>query len=104
MAVQYYSLDANYESCTSIRAKIAKLDVLIDSLFTTATKTTATGNIASYKIDDGQSIQEVFYTNMKQVMAALKVYEAQRQYYVNKLTGNEYLQVSGKNLNRGWDF
>jgi sulfur relay (sulfurtransferase) DsrF/TusC family protein len=103
MAILYYSLNANFESCTSIQAKIAKLDVLIDTLFTTATKATSTGNIASYKIDDGQSIQEVYYRDMEQVMKALKAYEQQRQFYVNKLLGNEYRQVSGKNLNR-WGY
>ncbi len=100
MSVLYFSLDANFESCTSIQAKIAKLDVLIDSMFITATKAINTGNHVSYKLDDGQSIQEVVYTSMKSVQAAIEAYEQLRQFYVNKLIGNEYQQIGSKNLNR----
>jgi endonuclease IV len=100
MAILYFTLDANFESCTSIKAKINKLNVLIDAMFNTATKAISTGNHASYKIDDGQSVQEVVYTSMISVQKAIQAYENLKQMYINKLTGNEFRQVSEQNLTR----
>lgn len=100
MAIVYYKLDANFESCTSIEAKIAKLEILIDMLFASSVKIAGTSNHASYKIDDGQTVQEVFYRSPAEIMKAIAAYEKQKQYYMNKLIGNVAQNIGSKNLNR----
>lgn len=101
MAVLYFYLDANFESCTSIQSKIAKIDALIDQLFIASTKIANTSNHASYKIDDGQTVQEIVYTSAAAIMKSIKAYENMRQFYVNKIIGNAYRNIGSKNLNRG---
>lgn len=102
MAVEYFSLDANFESCTSIRAKIVKIDAIIDQLLNTALKSVTTGNHLEYTIDTGQSVQKVTYRSPLEITAVIKGYRSIRQMYVNDLTGNEFTQVDGINLKRGY--
>lgn len=97
----YCKVDVNLQTCASVRAKIAKIDSLIDSLFASAVKVAASSNHASYKIDDGQTVQEVVYTSALQIERAIAAYEKQRQYYLNQLVGNSYQNIGSKNLNRG---
>ena len=100
MAILYYKLDANFESCTSIEAKIAKIDAIIDSLYVAMAKVAGTANRVSYKIDDGQTVQEVMYTSAKSIEGAINAFENQRQRQVNKLVGNVAQNIGSKNLNR----
>lgn len=101
MAVEYTTLDVDLESCTEVRAKIVKIDAIIDELLNTAMKSVATGNIAQYKIDTGQSTQMVVYSSTKQITDTIKEYEKIRTMYVNKLAGHQFKLIDGKNLNRG---
>jgi hypothetical protein len=102
MAVLYFYLDANFESCTSIQAKIAKIDTIINTLLSNiALKSVNTANYVEYSIDTGQTVQRVEYRSPEQVQETIAAYEKQRQYYVNKLLGNKYRNIGGKNLNRG---
>lgn len=98
MSVVYYSMDANFESCTSIKAKIAKIDDIIDQLLTTALKSVTTGSTLEYTIDTGQSVQKVTYRSPKEIYEVIKGYRSIRQLYANDLLGNEFKQVDGKNL------
>jgi hypothetical protein len=98
MAILYYSMDADFETCTTTRAKIAKIDAIIDSLMTTALKSVATGNYVQYKVDTGQTKTDVTYASTESVTKAIKQYEALRQLYVNRIIGNEYINIGGKNL------
>lgn len=91
-------MDANFESCTSIKQKIAKIDAIINQLLNTALKSVATGNHLEYTIDTGQSVQKVTYRSPKEITETIKGYRSIRQMYVNDLTGNEFTQVDGKNL------
>lgn len=100
MSVLYFYLDANFGACKTYVDRIAKIQSLIDSLFIAATKISGTANHASYKIDDGQSVQEVIYRSPAAIMEAIKSYEFMITYYQNKLLGNEYRNIGGKNLNR----
>lgn len=102
MSVEYRTLDANLESCSTIRERIAKIDAIIAELETTALKSVATGNIASYRIDTGQSVQQVEYASTKSVTDTIMAYEKIRTRLVNKLIGHKFKQVDGRNLNRGF--
>lgn len=98
MSVIYLDLDVNYESCTSIKAKIAKIDAILDSLYETALKSVAKGNRVEYMLDDGQSKQRVVYSSTTSVIEAIKGYEALRNMYVWKLRGGVYRNVDERNL------
>lgn len=100
--ILYFSLDANFESCTSIKAKIAKIDAILDSLFNTALKSVAAGNRVEYSIDTGQTKQRVVYATTKSVTDSITSYETIRQMYVSKLTGNEFRNVDQRNLKGGY--
>lgn len=100
MAVLYFYLDANFGACQTYLDRIAKIQTLIDSLLLAAAKIANTANHASYKIDDGQGVQEVVYRSPMEIMKAVKAYEFMITYYQNKLLGNEYRNIGGKNLNR----
>jgi transcriptional regulator GlxA family with amidase domain len=103
MEILYFKMDVNFQTCASIQAKIDKIDALIDSLFAASIKVAATSAKASYKIDDGQTVQEVVYTTPLQIQKSIQAYEKQRQYYINQLAGNAYQNVGSKNL-RGRKF
>lgn len=98
MPVIYLSLDANFESCNSIKAKIAKIDAIINELLNTALKSVTTGNHLEYSIDTGQSIQKVTYRSPLEITKVIQAYREIRQQYVNEILGNEFQQVDGKNL------
>ena len=103
MAVLYFTLDADFESCTTTRAIIVKIDAIIAQLLTTALKSVTTGNIAEYRIDTGQTVQSVVYRSAKEVTDTILMYRKIRQAYVNDLLGGEFKTVDGRNLNgRRW--
>lgn len=99
MSVIY--LDVNYESCTTIEAKIAKIDAIIDSLLTTALKSVGNGHRVEYSLDDGQTKQRVVYSDLSSVTRAIKDYEAIKSLYKNRLLGGEYRNVDQRNLKPG---
>jgi hypothetical protein len=103
MSVVYLSIDADFESCTSLRAKIVKIDAIIDSLLTTALKSVGKGDKVEYMLDTGQSKQKVVYSSITSVTAAIREYEDIRQMYEDKLNGSlnsEYRNVDQRNLRR----
>lgn len=102
MAVLYFSLNANFQTCTSLEDRIAKIDAIIDELFNTALRSVANGDVIEYDIDTGQTKQKVQYSSAMQVSNAIQAYENIRQRYVNKLLGNKWKVVGEKNLRRGF--
>lgn len=91
-------IDGNFEAATSIQAKIAKLDAIIDSLYTTALTSVQSGNIAEYQIDTGQTTNRVRYTDINQVVKTIEGYERMRTMYVNKLVGRGAILMDGSNF------
>lgn len=99
MDVAYFSMNTDLTTCTGVKAKIAKIDQIIDQLLTTAMKSVATGNHAEYKVDDGQSVTNVIYRSPKEITDTVIEYRRIRQMYVNDLIGHQFKQVDGRNLN-----
>lgn len=91
-------IDGNFESCDSIKAKITKLDNIIDSLYTTALTSVQSGNIAEYQIDTGQTTNKVRYTDINQVVKTIEGYEKMRTMYVNKLVGRGAILMDSSNF------
>lgn len=101
MAVEYITLDANFESCTTLREQIDKINAIINSLLTTATTAVAAGQYAEYKIDTGQTVQHVVFRSLKEITDNVAHWRRIREMYRNDLTGHQFKQVDGRNLNRG---
>lgn len=99
-AILYYKLDANFTDCTSTEAKIAKIDEIINQLLTTALTAVNTTGYVSYKIDTGQTIQEVTYRSPTVIADTVREYRRIRQLFVNDIVGNSWRNIDGKNLNR----
>lgn len=98
MAVLYLSLDANFDNLRDTKAIIAKIDNIINELLKTALVSVQSGNIVEYKIDTGQSVQNVQYRDPNAIVKVIEGYRRLRQLYVNDIIGNQFRQVDGKNL------
>lgn len=99
--IQYIKIDANFESCTSIKAKIAKVDIIISSLMDTALKSVMNGDTVEYTLDTGQTKINKIFASTQSVTKAIKDYEAIRTMYVNKLNSRVVRLIDSKNFNRG---
>lgn len=100
MAVYYVALDVNMETCTTLKAKIAKIDAIIDSLLTTALKSVGNGDTVEYTLDDGQTKINKVYSSTASVTNAIQEYEKIRIMYVNRLQGRHVRLVDSKNFRR----
>jgi hypothetical protein len=98
MTVIYCKIDANLQSCTTIKAKIVKIDAIIDVLYETALKSVANGDTVEYSLDDGQvKINKTFATT-ESVISAIKGYENIRTMLSNKLVPRVVRLMDGKNF------
>lgn len=95
-------LPVNYRSDSSLRAKIAEIDTLIDELFTSALKSVQNGNIAEYELDTGQTKTRIKYSTVSSITQAIESYENLRQLYINKLnrTTGSIVLVGANNFRR----
>lgn len=100
--VTYVNIDYNFDNCgKNTKAKLKKIDAIIDSLLNTALKSVANGNTIEYTLDTGQTkIHKVFSTT-KSVTDAIKEYESIRQMYINQMSSRVVRLVDNKNFNRG---
>ena len=88
------------EKANSLKGKIAKIDALIDSLYTAAMKSVNAGNVAEYSIDTGQTVNRVKYTTLQEVIHAIEGYERIRSMYENKLIGRRVTLMDQSNFKR----
>ncbi len=99
--VTYMLIDANFESCTGIKAKITKIDAIISALFDTALKSVANGDTVEYTLDTGQTKINKIFSSTESVTKAIQDYEKIRQLYVNKISSRVVRLVDSKNFNNG---
>lgn len=97
--ILYFKIETGARTREQILARIAQLDLIIDSLQTQALTSINDGNVVEYEIDTGQSKQKVKYSDTTTVMNAIAKYEAMRTYYENKLTPRQLRAIPGKNMN-----
>jgi hypothetical protein len=98
MAVIFCKLDANLESCTSIKAKIVKIDAIIAVLYETALKSVAKGDTVEYSLDDGQVKINKTFASTESVINAIKGYESIRTMLSNKLVPRVVRLMDSKNF------
>lgn len=86
------------ESCTTLQAKIAAINAIIDALEIQALDAIATNNITEYQLNDGQTIIKEVYRGSDNIAKAINEYEAIKQRYVNRLNGRVIRGVDSKNF------
>jgi hypothetical protein len=95
-----YKIDTDQQTRAQICAKIAQIDVMILSLYSTALKSVANGDVAEYEIDTGQTKQKVKYTSTSSVYNAINGYEMLREKLQAKLSPRVVRLMDGKNFRR----
>lgn len=96
-----YNSEALYvESKSKLCDKIAAIETLIDQMFAAATKGTAKAHIEEYSLDTGQSRVKTTYRDPESIMAAISIFERQKNYYINQLNGRGMRLVDGKNFRK----
>lgn len=94
-----YASAAHYiGSCTSVKARIAAIDLIIDALLLTAATAATTENITQYSLNDGQTIISTTYKGTKAVVDSISAFRTLREAYVQQLTGRVTRLVDSKNL------
>jgi len=63
----YTSIPAVLESCTTLEARIAMLDTILNGMETALLTASTTGQFTSYKIDTGQTKTEVVYSSITEL-------------------------------------
>lgn len=86
--VIYTSFEQYVQSATTIQAKLAKIDAIIDVLLTTALVSAGSDNTQEYSLDDGQSKVSTIYKGTDGVMKSIAAFEKLRDYYKTKLDNN----------------
>lgn len=99
--ITYVNVDANFESATTIKAKITKIDAIILSLMDTALKSVLNGDTVEYTLDTGQTKIRKVFSSTASVTKAIADYEKLRQMYVNKISSRVIRLVDSKNFNNG---
>lgn len=99
--VQYDSAAAYLQSCTTLKAKIAAIDAIIDSLLVAAATGAAVANQSEYELNDGQAKIKMVYRSVADINKAIDGFEAMRQRYVNRLSSRVVRFVDRKNFGYG---
>lgn len=86
------------ESKTGMAAKIVAIDAVIDSLFAAAATAAANSDITEYWLDDGQTKIKETYRGPQAILASIRVFEQQKQYYINKLNGRKIRLVDSRSF------
>lgn len=96
--VAYDSATSYVESCTTLQARIAAIDAIIDGLFTSALKAAEKGDVKEYWLNDGQVLIKTTYRNAEEVSKSILHFQKIRVMYENRLTGRAFRLVDGKNM------
>lgn len=98
--VYYDSTQIFIESATSLKEKIAKLDLVINALLDVALSSAETDNIKEYSLDSGQTKIKTTYNGSAEVFKAIENYEKMKTYYTNKINGFGFRLVDSSNFRR----
>lgn len=100
--IVYTSVGDLLQSCTSIKARIATLETILDQMLTSIEKATKTGHFDEYKLDTGQTRTEIKYRSMNELVSAYNVLvmRLDREYakLEAKHNGRVFRLVDGKNF------
>jgi len=86
------------------QAKIVAIQLIQDSLLTSALKAAGTSNMSEYMLNDGQTIIKTVYRSVEDVQKAWTAFERIKQIYINGLNGRMVRLVDSKNFRRNGSF
>jgi hypothetical protein len=95
-------LDSGQQTKAQVKAKIAQLDIIISSLYDTALVSVGNGDKIMYKIDTGQTKQEVEFSTTDSIVKAIAGYEKLRTMMEVKLHPRNVRLMDSKNFNGRW--
>ena len=101
MALSFDTCGLYIQSATSLRAKIAAIDAIIDALIVQSADATLTQNLSEYQLNDGQTIIKQVYRGENGIADAIDRFETIKQRYVNQLNGRVIRAVDSKNFPHG---
>lgn len=97
-AVVYYSEKNYLASITDLALKITKIEAMIQVLMDGGLDASANNNVAEYWLDSGQTKIKTVYRGAESIMATVKMLEAMKVYYSNKINGNVFRLIDSRNL------
>lgn len=93
-------IDLELDICANATDKIAKIDTLIDSLFTVATNVVLKGGVQEYEINTGQTINRVKYRSVKEITDAIDGFRVLRKKYENDVVPRVVKLVDGRSFGK----
>jgi hypothetical protein len=94
----WLSADLYIESCTSLKAKIAAIELIQEALLTSALKAASKGAVSQYSLNDGQTTISATYRNAKEITESYNSFEAIKQMFLNRLRGRVVRLIDSKNF------
>lgn len=92
MATVCYSDISDFLATASgAKAKISKIDSIIDALLDAMATGATTANLEDYNFDDGQSKLQVKYRSISAITSQISKLESLKNYYSQKLRGRRTL-------------
>jgi len=95
---EYESGYAFIETASSLKQKVACIDLVIDGLLNSALKAVENEDISEYWLDDGQTKIKTVYRSAAEVMKSIRGYEQIKNIYLNRINGFS-VQLIDKNSN-----
>jgi len=100
--VIYTNIPAILEACGTLEARVAMLDTILSGMETAMLKATSTGQFEEYKVDTGQTKNEVRYRSIGELSEAYKnLLKIQEMLYTRinaRRQGRIMRMVDGKNF------
>ena len=93
-------------SRTSLQAKIAAIDVIIENnIMLMGSQTLAqAGGTNMYELDDGQVRIKVIYRSVNDILATNAGLEKMQQMYINRLNGRRVVLRDASTFRGGWGY
>jgi predicted transcriptional regulator len=96
MNSEYLTVSQYMESKTTLQAKIAAYDKLIDAMENSIAEAMVSGHINQTEVDDGFMKVRLNYRNVGDMTKALAGLEALRQRYINRYNGRSTVLRGGQ--------
>lgn len=71
----YIKINNNFQSCTTLKAKLAMCETIIMSMYDAAAQAALNGDIVEYTLDDGQSKISTVKATGTQLAATIQAFE-----------------------------
>lgn len=103
--VTYETCGIYVQSQTTLKAKVAAIDAIIDMLLATALDMAGKDDIQEYSLNDGQTIIKTIYKGSVSIASAIRDFQRIRNIYANQINGRMVRLVDSRNfVRRNWRY